>query len=351
MLPSADSPSLTVGCPAGLANRLRVLVSGLAWEQLAGRRFALWWPRSAPCAAAFTDLFEPSQNVVEAGETEVMSLPAFGGYLYPSIFDISSARDRHIAFRTTSWLVPPRLPPLAVFFSRLLPRPPAPFTALHAAILQRAAGILHELRPIPALCDRINDFRSRHFRPRMIGVHVRRGDFSSRRPDVTANLRRVLSAVERYLRDAPDAGILLASDDGAPNPYTQRATAPEGVHACFRQRFGDRVVATTPRSLDRRRPEAVQDALVDLFLLRQTDLFVGTPASSFSELATFGRDVPHVLCTADNLKRWLWRLTLIEPILMAVGVFHFGRLTPFPVLVNHYRSQWRRGFNRLRPPR
>lgn len=42
----------------------------------------------------------------------------------------------------------------------------------------------------------------------------------------------------------------------------------------------------------------MQDALVNLWLLRQTDFFVGTARSSFSELAILGRNVPSV--TADG---------------------------------------------------
>ena len=55
------------------------------------------------------------------------------------------------------------------------------------------------------------------------------------------------------------------------------------------------VVTPKPRSLDRHTPEAIEDALIDLWLLRSTDFFVGTVGSSFSEMAMFGRAVPAII--------------------------------------------------------
>ena len=97
------------------------------------------------------------------------------------------------------------------------------------------------------------------------------------------------------LESTPEAGILLCSDDGALDPWTGQVKN-EGVREQFTRRYGDRVVSTQPRTLDRKRPEAVQDALIDLLLLRLTDAFIGTRFSTFSELAIFGRSVPRVLC-------------------------------------------------------
>jgi hypothetical protein len=74
-------------------------------------------------------------------------------------------------------------------------------------------------------------------------------------------------------------------------------------------RYGPRVVATVPRTLDREAPAAIQDAVVDLWLLRATQLLVGTRGSSFSGLALFGREVPHALvggATADGASEPRW---------------------------------------------
>ena len=49
-----------------------------------------------------------------------------------------------------------------------------------------------------------------------------------------------------------------------------------------------------PRTLDRAVPMAIQDAVVDLWLLRSTKMFVGTALSGFSDLVYFGNDIPYV---------------------------------------------------------
>ena len=49
-----------------------------------------------------------------------------------------------------------------------------------------------------------------------------------------------------------------------------------------------------PRTLDRAVPMAIQDAVVDLWLLRSTNMFVGTALSGFSDLVYFGNDIPYV---------------------------------------------------------
>jgi hypothetical protein len=182
----------------------------------------------------------------------------------------------------------------------------------------------------------------------MIGVHLRSGDYSSQRPDAVPDPRRVESAIRMFLQAAPDAGIFLATDDGAVDPYISRSTTPAGYLACLRRAFGDRIVTTTPRSLDRRDPFAIQDALVDLLLLRKTSAFAGTLASSFSELALLGRDVPHIYCGASNPARWIWRITLIEPLVILAGILRYGRLAPFPVLVSHFRERIRKAHGRPR---
>lgn len=95
----------------------------------------------------------------------------------------------------------------------------------------------------------------------------------------------------------------LKTFDGAVHQYSGRVLAAEGVRAAFSRRYGARVVYTTPRSLDRREPAAIEDALVDLWLLRDTGFLVGSASSSVSEMAAFGRNVPVTVCRAESWSR------------------------------------------------
>jgi hypothetical protein len=118
----------------------------------------------------------------------------------------------------------------------------------------------------------------------------------------------------------------------------------EGVGERFREHFGERVVSTTPRSLDRGSAPAIQDALVDLYLLRQTEFFVGTRDSSFSAMAVFGRDAAPVLVGTAGAYPWLAALgtvTGVYPLVQLVGRWQFRRRVPVLILLSYYSGRAR----------
>jgi hypothetical protein len=206
---------------------------------------------------------------------------------------------------------------------------------------------MRELAPVPPILARVREFQNNFFRAKMIGAHLRRGDMMQLRPDTTTNLAAAMQQIDEWLDARPDAGILLCTDDGARNPYTGRATPQENVRAQFVNRYGTRVVCTQPASMDRAAPQAIQDALTDLWLLRATDFFVGTLGSSFSELAVFGRDIPSAQ-TASGSAQYQTRARLLEragiAALLARAAYHeFGRAMPYTLLQRRYlrRARWR----------
>ena len=271
-----DKPrTLTVFTRAGLSNRLRVLLSGIALAEATGRELTMLWPRSPACGATFRELFTNDWPVVDVDEipSALAAMPSWKPWSRPGMGDLLEAAEPHVVVRTPSWLIAPA-------------RYPA-----HRALAARCVELFGQLAPTAVIRDRVAAFRSRHFRPLMIGVHARRGDFLTVRPDRSWNTGRILAAIDRFLIERPEAGILLCTDDGAPEPEG-KPTAREGVREILRARYGDRLVETSPSSLDRSTPESIQDALVDLLLLRATDAFVGTTASTFSDLAIYGRAVP-----------------------------------------------------------
>lgn len=274
---TATPRTLTVICRAGLANRLRVLVAGRALAEASDRTFRMIWPRTHACAAAFGELFVDDWPVTDVDAFDHAWEDHQVANREPDRPPVRvDDRRPHIVILVNSWLLSPAV----------ATTPPA--------LVARYTALFARLEPLPALVARIAEFRARHFRPVMIGVHLRRGDFLRYRPHAARNAGPALAAVDRFLTRAPNAGIFLCTDDGAVDPKTGQVSR-EGVAEQFRARLGDRVVSTVPRSLDRGRVEAIQDALVDLLLLRGTQMFVGTDGSSFSGLAVFGRPVPHVL--------------------------------------------------------
>jgi hypothetical protein len=110
----------------------------------------------------------------------------------------------------------------------------------------------------------------------------------------------------------------------------------EGVRETFQARFGDRLVYPRPHSLDRASPDAIEDAAVDYFLLRGTQMFVGSRGSTFSDLAVFGRPVPAVFCAAPlpgylRFER-MTKATGLYYLVKAVGRLRYGRGIPFAKL-------------------
>ncbi len=107
-----------------------------------------------------------------------------------------------------------------------------------------------------------------------IGVHIRRTDHQyaiSRSP--TDQFLRVLD------RQKQERRFFLSTDD-------------QCEEVILRDRFGMRVSSYPKRSLHRADTVAIQDAVVDLYLLARTDLIVGSFGSTFSETAAFLGNVP-----------------------------------------------------------
>lgn len=294
--------------PGGLCNRLKMLVSGQVLAEAAGAHLEFLWPLNSTCGCSYEDLFEPSVDVRTVPEPAIDSLPQRIGWGVAPPDLLTEPGDR-VVLGHMSWLVRPDLYPA------------------HEALWPNVSKRFDALVPRPWITQRADDFARQHFRTRMVGVHLRRGDFHLARPDVVANTEAAMTLVHHHLERWPDAGIFLATDDSALAGYM--GTQTEGVREILRKRFGDRVVHTVPRSLDRTSPQAIEDALVDLFLLRRTHALVGTASSSFSQLAAFGRDVPLEMAEGGTrrvlrLEHLARRLGLYRPI-MALAGWRLGR--------------------------
>ncbi len=323
---------LTVFSPTGLSNRLRVLVSGLALAQASGRSFCMLWPKTNHCAASFQELFTNTWDVRPVSRAEIVGLPLWKHDENPDPPDLLANPAEEIVLGAYRSLVQ------------------ADKYASHNALEQLCQDYFNQLNPIPEITRRVDTFWSERLDKEFIGVHLRRGDYLALRPDLMGNTQAAIEAVEQALEHLPGAKILLATDDGAPDPKTGLVLM-EGVHTIFQKRFGKRVVWTTPRSLDRNRVESVQDALVDLWLLRQSAYFIGTVGSEFSRLAVYGRTIPNEVCMGGTPeykhKLRLLKYTGLYFILRWLGKREFGRDRSMPFLIFHY-SKKLRSFLRLK---
>ena len=279
---SSPDRTLIVCSPGGLNNRIRVLIFGIALAEAAERKFAMLWPNNPQCGAKFDELFQNKWPVIHFSvlPAELVSFH-FSKWSNKRLKLLLEYPHQHITLRYHSWFIRPE------------------GKTAYASIQRRCLQLLNELQPTESILTRIESFRAVHFSPTMIGVHLRRGDYNRCFLQYCRNTDMAFRAVDSFLECDPNAGILLCTDDGAVDHTTGKPTIIEGVHRRFLERYGRRVVWMSPRSLDRQTPEAVQDALVDLWLLRSTDYFVGTYRSSFSEMAVLGRSIPRILCVNE----------------------------------------------------
>lgn len=320
---SVDAPftrsdrTLTVGAGAGLTARLRILISGLALAEMTQRRFRMLWPLTSHCAAPFDSLFVNAWNVETLAEdqaSEVTQLPRFAPGEVPALL---RSDEPHLARRHMPWTDFPK----------------------DSSLLARCRTLMNELRPLDRIVEKVDRFREAYCRPEMIGVHLRRGDYVDLRPDRTNNTDKAIEATDDFLEQHPDAGLLLCTDDEVTS-----ASGSGDVRRTFAARYGDRLVQTAPSTYDRSDPAAIEDALIDLWLLRSTNVFVGSDYSGFSELAVFGRDIPYRMVgdSSASWKRlaWLSRFRLFNRLIRRLGRREFDADRPLPFLIDHYSRKW-----------
>ncbi len=319
--------TLTVNSRQGLCNRLRVLLSGIALARATQRTFAMRWTATSACGSTFPELFESNWNVGDDIFFDRERAFDLTHYAFSEFPDLTAFSETDLHVHHFGWVYQPAR------FSH------------HLALEETARRLVHELKPIPALQARIEQFRRTNFRPTMIGVHLRRGDLKRWRPDTTNNFEAATQEIDRILETAPNAGILLCSDDGAPNPFTKKPVPAEGLLGKLRARYGESVVNTQAQTV-RDSEAAIQDAVVDLMLLRSTDYFIGTLGSTFSEVAAFGRTVPVVFARGAS-DSYLRQTQILERIgllgmLKQRAQREYGRDVPYQTLFLKYRHRVRR---------
>lgn len=129
--------------------------------------------------------------------------------------------------------------------------------------------------PIESLWSKICAFRDEHFCDRMIGVHIRRTDHV------------------HAIANSPDSAFFEVMDSYASDSQVRfyLTTDDFSTEQSFIQRYGNRIVSR-PKILGRDSVEAMQDGLIDMWLLSMTTEIYGSAGSSFSSVAGRIGDVP-----------------------------------------------------------
>lgn len=240
---SPQPDTLVLQVCAGLANRLRALVSGICLAEDLKRPLHVIWPANEPsCMARFKDLFDdtslPSWVKVDMGPLEGESVMV----LSPEDMELYVKMDSKMPMKSYGW-----------FYNRDLPR----FYA-HFRQLKPIQSLYAELSNIPVLKN-----RPAH----LVGVHIRRGDHEKARTHSTLNI------FIEHMREEPSTTHFIVATDSK----VERKALVEA--------FGANRLTFPANSLSRMTLRGIQDAVLDFVALSKTDKILGSYASSFSEMA------------------------------------------------------------------
>ena len=258
---------ITVKPYAGLANRLRVLDSVVGLHGNDSKKLKLIWNRNKECNCRFTDLFE-IPDFIDLKETKsyvqdggrynkyrrnlfnTMGLDFPVGYSkVVSDREIVPAKEAGNDFMALTSGKNVFINSMTRFF---IPQNP-----------------YYYLKPVQSVLD-IVDKMTANFNKHTIGIHIRRSDNAESIQN---------SPTEAFINKMRDALIL--------HPETNFFLATDAVdeEANLRETFGEKIITYEKISLDRNKPEAIKDALIDMLCLSRTSKIIGSFYSSFSEAA------------------------------------------------------------------
>lgn len=278
--------TIKITCHSGLCNRLRVILSGHIACQALGKKMKFIWVNNRHCGASFSDLFENKEfNITYHSFLYNFFYKHFYKEHYfgscknqcESASNILNIKEGCDVVRSYDYL----------FLSdNEFPN--------HSKLRKESELLFETLKPIDHIQKEVDLFVKNNFNEqiKIMGIHIRRGDFLNMSPDNTKNFELFIKEMDNFLSRNNDGKFFVATDDGATSSLGG-TTEKQNILDKLIKRYGEeKILYYKPRSLNRRSKEAIQDALVSLLILRKTDEFVGNRYSSFSGAVMLNRNVP-----------------------------------------------------------
>ena len=260
---------------SGLANRIRVLISGLGFADIVNQELVLIWRKDNSLYCDFTDIFQINNKIVIRNydwRIQILNRIKNKRFIKPffnkilsvdfSLFDkdfnefVWSTGSNNIDFN--------KLPIKVKNYY---------FFTCHEFYFDKA--YLKYLRPIASIQKKI-DSNIIKFTDKTIGVHIRRTDHK---------LSITESPIECFVEIMKDD---LANDGGI-NYYL--ATDDREVETLFKNLFPGKIL-TYLKEFSRTDVKGVQDAVIDLYSLAASCKIYGSYFSSFSDIAARIGDIP-----------------------------------------------------------
>ena len=225
---------------AGLANRIRAMISGICLAEDLGIKCIVHWSIDHACGAPFESLFNPASL---PDFVSVTHLPLLKAYQCLSIDDMEHVKK-----------VWDRQKPLVL----------KSYGHFHRSDMPRWTRYLRKLQPTEEIYKGVEARLPPFDQSRFLGVHIRRGD----------NLKSIeASPLQAFLKrmDEDDSFFVVATDD-------------LWIREALKQRYTGRVWFPA-KTLERHTEEGMKEAVIDFFCLTRCPSILGSFYSSFSEIA------------------------------------------------------------------
>ncbi len=257
---------LTIEPIGGLCNRLRAIDSAVALGHDIGLPVHVLWRIHSRIGSSYCDLFQTPEEICKLEEFT-------SGFLKLNRARIGRALDVR---RPRSYCLEKDIRDLvkAEFdFRQLKGRKRLYFKTLCRFF--RPYGIKRLFRPTPAL-QQVIDNQCAEFQ-NCVGVHIRRTDHG---PSIKYSPTSMfIEKMKKQLQETDCETFFVATDDESEDELLKRT-------------FGDRIVTHPKQSRARDNPQAIKDAVIDLFCLSRTDRIIGSAFSSFTHMAAEIEGIP-----------------------------------------------------------
>ncbi|HEV7330129.1 MAG TPA: hypothetical protein VGN63_03740 [Flavisolibacter sp.] len=253
---------------SGLANRIRVLVSGLAFADNLNQKLVIVWLKDNSLNCEFKDLFELHNRFSVYEDSFFLKLlnrmqtrPLLRKLIYALFqidFTISDTDMHNLVWSTgTDKIDYTRLPTCAknIFIHTC--------NEFHFDYY-----FLKFLRPVKSILNRVDAVASA-FNEKTIGIHIRRTDHAGAIKNSPLNL--FIDAMKIEIAKDGETNFFLATDD------------PETEYILMKK-FPGKVIKCK-KELSRSTKQGIKDAMVDLYCLARTKKIYGSYFSSFSDIA------------------------------------------------------------------
>lgn len=272
-----DKKTIICYCGGGLGNRLMPLAACRAIARLTGRQLkALWRHTDKRCEVGFTDLFANDLDIISDEQLAALTDCTIYADLKDVYENFYLTRREALIKLIESWGIHDRN-------HIVLDDPAQNIIVYHNSFLkgidtEMSRQFIEQLQPAVHLRRRITEWTRRlNIDRTVMGVHARGTDFH-------VSVNQYAEKIQSVLRRIPGQRFLVCSDDLG---YEQELLKlfPHNVVSRFKQdhvRRADHRTTWINNMVTSR--QAVEEAVVDVYLLARTDFKIFHIGSSFARL-------------------------------------------------------------------